>query len=242
MNDEKMIVAIDYDDSFTTNKVLFSNFIEMIKLSDTHIPIFCTAREGLSFNPLKDSESFKNWKNWDKRFVIKNYDIYQDCFYLNIPVVFCYGYESKRDALTKHGYRIYKDESFYGTNIKLSNVIYFDDYPENIISMYKKNKSSDYKIVDDNIFYDSMLLFKTKSFDQNNNEQCYLWIQHKRSENYEFLYTYKVFDITKCEDLITDIDDMIIYCDSNPHDYMVDVKISIDIDQEILKNDDVKFL
>jgi len=35
---------------------------------------------------------------------------------------------------------------------------------------------------------------------------------------------------------------MIIYCDYNPHDYMVDVKIFIDIDQEILKNDDVKFL
>lgn len=242
MNDEKMIIAIDYDDSFTTNKTLFSNFIEMIKLSNTHIPVFCTAREGKSFDPSKD----RNFEElYDKDYYFKNKDIYNDSLNLNIPVVFSYGYKSKRDALIKHGYKIYKDQSFYCTDKKLSNVIYFDDYPENIISMYKKESSIEYKIVDEIIFYDYLHVFKTIHFDENNDEKYYLWIYDEPSEDIDFLCVYKIFDITNNKKLFDSIDNfknLERFCEKRQHDYRVKVKVFLDMYSEILRSEHVKFI
>lgn len=242
MTDEKMIIAIDYDNSFTTNKKLFSDFIQMIKSSNTHIPIFCTARDGLSFNP---SVNFTFDKKLSKAFKEKNSDIYKDCLNLNIPVVFSYGYKSKRDALIKHGYKIYKDKSLYDTDIKLSNVIYFDDYPENIINMYKKENLENYFIIDHTIFYDLFLLFKTKYFDKSNNEKYFLWMYDKVSEDYNFLYNYNVFDITNKQELIdnsVNIDDILNFCEKNKPEYRVKIKVYLDMYSTSLKNEDVQFI
>lgn len=50
----KKVVAIDYDNTYTSNPDLFDAIIAIMKLSNSHDPIICTARKGDHYFPNND--------------------------------------------------------------------------------------------------------------------------------------------------------------------------------------------
>ena len=90
-----MLIIVDYDETFTANKALFSKIIDDFKESGATV-ICCTMRVG---NPYVDR------------------DVIEDMEKLSVPIVFAATHKDKLEAVEKAGYipenAIWIDDSPY---------------------------------------------------------------------------------------------------------------------------------
>lgn len=127
-----MIIALDFDDTYTINPTMWDSVIDIFK-SNGFDMLICTARLGAN-QMIGEKPQLWSFIENECEGMLNPHDIATKH---NIPLIFAGNCRSKREALELAGFPNNTDIPFYGHDTyKHSNVIWVDDFPENIIKMW----------------------------------------------------------------------------------------------------------